>query len=220
MENWTKQSDAAHESAKAGAVDRVKKLMVDGIYRLYLAGPMTGHREYNYPAFFEAEDRLLRMGLVPLNPARSFDGDTSRPRADYIRADLNFLRVCHAIAVLPRWRMSRGARLEVAIGYELGLPILDAETLLPVDRAALEVVEVDREEPLIEAVEAFVRDWDCIGCMDGATEALANLLRLAAEARGGMATAMDAACRHAAESGVEAVAQGRIMDAVEKGAAA
>jgi hypothetical protein len=38
--------------------------------RVYIAGPMTGHRNYNFEEFFSAEARLLAYGMDPVNPAR------------------------------------------------------------------------------------------------------------------------------------------------------
>ena len=97
--------------------------------RIYISGPMTGVPEHNFPAFFAAEERLKQAGFQPLNPARNFGGQTDRPRADYIRADLELLLQCDGIAMLPGWQKSRGAKLEYMIAWELGLPVIDIATL-------------------------------------------------------------------------------------------
>jgi len=97
--------------------------------RIYISGPMTGVPEHNFPAFFAAEERLTQAGFQPLNPARNFGGETDRPRAEYIRADLELLLQCDGIAMLPGWEKSRGAKLEYLIAWELGLPVIDIATL-------------------------------------------------------------------------------------------
>lgn len=37
---------------------------------VYIAGPMTGRPNYNFDAFFAAEERLRREGYKVLNPAK------------------------------------------------------------------------------------------------------------------------------------------------------
>lgn len=97
--------------------------------RLYISGPMTGLPEHNFPAFFAAEERLRQAGFEPLNPARHFDGETDRDRAEYMRADMELLLRCDGLAMLPGWEQSRGAKLEYMIAWELRLPVLDIAML-------------------------------------------------------------------------------------------
>jgi hypothetical protein len=96
--------------------------------RVYIAGPMTGLPEFNYPAFHAAEDDWTREGWDVSNPATNFGGDTSRAYRDYIRADLRMLAEADAIAFLPGWRKSKGATFEHAVATMLGLEMYDAET--------------------------------------------------------------------------------------------
>ena len=37
--------------------------------RIYIAGPMTGYENYNFPAFDIARDRLKNLGHEPISPA-------------------------------------------------------------------------------------------------------------------------------------------------------
>lgn len=93
---------------------------------------MSGLPEHNIPAFIAAAARLRQMGLVVLNPAEL--PHTTMPGAtweDCIRADVEALMRCGAVAVLPGWQRSRGATLEVYLARQIGLPILDAQTLEP-----------------------------------------------------------------------------------------
>lgn len=36
---------------------------------IYIAGPMSGYPEFNFPAFFAAEDTLRHEGFIVFNPA-------------------------------------------------------------------------------------------------------------------------------------------------------
>ena len=119
---------------------------------LYLAGPMTGMPDFNYPAFNAAAKRLRADPRVAqlVNPAERFNGRTDLPHKTYIRAALQAVkelypgywlhadhparkRIARAIALLPGWTDSPGAIAEVALAKALGYAVLDAETLLPLD---------------------------------------------------------------------------------------
>ena len=72
---------------------------------------MTGLPENNYPAFHEAARTLRLVRSQP--PAPTW--------AEYMRTDLRALLDCEAIALLPGWEQSRGARCEVSIAEDLGM---------------------------------------------------------------------------------------------------
>lgn len=96
--------------------------------RLYVAGPMTGLPEFNYPAFFEAEEALIAAGYDVLNPARTEGRDGCESWLDFMRASLRDISHADAIATLPGWSDSKGACLEVQIahGLQLGVrPVTD-----------------------------------------------------------------------------------------------
>ena len=99
--------------------------------RIYIAGPMTGMPEHNFPAFHSAAQRLRRAGWDVVNPAENFSGRTDLPRADYMRADVAALVECDAIALLPGWEDSRGAKVEYLLAREMGLKTIDVATLAP-----------------------------------------------------------------------------------------
>lgn len=98
---------------------------------LYLSGPMSGYPDYNRPAFAAARKALRDRGHRVTCPAES--GLTPSPEvtwADYLRHDLRLLLDVEAVAVLPGWELSRGARLEVDVAHRLGLPTYPVEQLL------------------------------------------------------------------------------------------
>ncbi len=92
--------------------------------RVYLSGPMTGYPEHNFPAFHAAREQLRSEGFEVLCPAEAGEV-TGWTWEEYLRRDLAMVLLAHAVVVLPGWRDSRGARLEVHVARELGLPIAD-----------------------------------------------------------------------------------------------
>jgi hypothetical protein len=126
--------------------------------KLYLSGPMTGRPGFNYPAFHDAAARLRGAGHEVFNPAESFGGDTSLPRDVYMRHDLEQLLQVEAVAVLPGWEASHGATLEVRVAHELGLPVVDADTLEPVPHEPWLPAPAPRLTVLEEAARITSRD--------------------------------------------------------------
>jgi nucleoside 2-deoxyribosyltransferase len=110
--------------------------------RVYIAGPMTGYPDHNYPAFFEAERILEENGFEVVNPARLHGGfdvqsallmRASNPKTwhEYIRADLREMLTCDAVFTLPGWAASKGAQLEVGIAEQVGMNIIHDFDLFP-----------------------------------------------------------------------------------------
>ncbi len=99
--------------------------MSDVPKRLYLAGPMSGYAEHNYPEFNSVAALLRADGYEVFNPAENVDGGVRRPRSFYMRRDIPALMDCDAIVVLPNWQQSRGACLEMWIAIDLDIPIFN-----------------------------------------------------------------------------------------------
>ena len=55
--------------------------------RVYIAGPMSGLPEFNYPAFHAAAEKLRGMGFHVENPAE-INSDPATPWAQCMRADI------------------------------------------------------------------------------------------------------------------------------------
>lgn len=97
--------------------------------RVYLAGPMTGFEDFNFPAFNKMAAHLRAQGYVVENPAEHGVVDNA-DWADYMAYDLTRLGLCGQVAVLPGWENSKGARLEVHIARELGMTVVNAHDLV------------------------------------------------------------------------------------------
>lgn len=88
---------------------------------VYIAGPMTGLPENNYPAFYAAEEALTAAGHAVLNPARNGTIVGSNAWQQYMRPSIAQVLQAEAVALLPGWVNSRGATLERRIATALGL---------------------------------------------------------------------------------------------------
>jgi hypothetical protein len=110
---------------------------------VYLAGPMSGYDEYNFPAFEAAALDLRERGFEVYSPAEMDEAEGIVPpkgktKIDYSPQWYHFLqRDIHLITsgkvqggvFLPGWHGSRGARLEYDVMERLGLATLSYPTL-------------------------------------------------------------------------------------------
>ncbi len=94
--------------------------------RVYLAGPMTGYAEFNFPAFNAEAARLRSAGFDVVNPADHGIVDGAG-WCDYLRYDIAQLSRCESIHFLPGWEKSKGALLERSIAVSLGMPMTFAD---------------------------------------------------------------------------------------------
>jgi nucleoside 2-deoxyribosyltransferase len=97
--------------------------------RLYLAGPMTGYSDLNFPLFHAETARLRALGFDVVNPAE-INVDPSKGWAECLKADIAQLVTCDGIALLPEWNRSKGATFEHHIAETLGLDIRNAHEIV------------------------------------------------------------------------------------------
>lgn len=93
--------------------------------RCYIAGPMSGYPDLNYPAFAEASQRLREQGYGVVSPAELNPVET--PYEDAMKNDIRALIDCNFICFLDGWEKSKGATLEAHIATVLGIERLDAQ---------------------------------------------------------------------------------------------
>ena len=96
---------------------------MSGQNRAYLAGPMTGHVDYNYPAFHRAAAYYRAMGIDIVSPAELHGDDFGKTWGEYLAVDLAALDTCGTIILLPGWNNSRGAKVELCRAIERGLDV-------------------------------------------------------------------------------------------------
>lgn len=110
--------------------------------KVYVAGPMTGIENYNWPAFEEAAAMLRRWGYEVVSPteideemdavivSRLTDGTVwnvrTTPSFDYdsvLATDLKHVENSDAIYLLQGWQKSKGARMELETALRCGLVV-------------------------------------------------------------------------------------------------
>jgi hypothetical protein len=90
--------------------------------KLYIAGPMTGLPDLNFPAFHAQAAQLRAQGHEVVNPAE-LNPDPSIAWAVCMLRDLEELSRCEGIVMLPGWEQSPGAQIERLWAGRLGLHV-------------------------------------------------------------------------------------------------
>jgi hypothetical protein len=98
---------------------------------------MSGLPQFNFPAFYEAAEKLRALGFEVVSPAelddaedagaalKSKDGnakDAKRSWGDFLARDVKMLADTgiQGIVFLPNWQNSKGAKLEAFVGLLQG----------------------------------------------------------------------------------------------------
>jgi hypothetical protein len=118
---------------------------------------MTGYEEYNFPLFRKYAQWLRQHGYEVVSPEELESLETG-PRKSweyYLKRDLRELLTCDAVAVLPGWESSRGATLEVYVGWRLGFSIFDARDFVLLDVSKYDFSKVQNETNAQAFVRAF-----------------------------------------------------------------
>lgn len=92
--------------------------------KIYIAGPMTGLPDFNYPAFNAAAAKLRAMGHEVLNPAENPE-PACRTWQGYMRLALAQLVQCECIVMLPGWADSKGAMIERKLAQTLEMEVVN-----------------------------------------------------------------------------------------------
>lgn len=109
---------------------------------LYLAGPMSGIPQFNYPAFMTAAEQLREKGYRVRNPAELDDPETKAAAmaspdgslgsgvcngetwGDFLARDVKLVAdEVDGICLIAGWQYSRGARLEAFVALSVQKPV-------------------------------------------------------------------------------------------------
>lgn len=95
--------------------------------RLYVIGPVTGMSYLNRPAF-EAAARQLHeaLGCAVEIPHDTVPADASW--MDAMRLSIKAMMGCDGVAVLPGWRESHGASIELELAKAIGMTVHSVPT--------------------------------------------------------------------------------------------
>lgn len=114
---------------------------------VYISGPMSGHPDFNFPAFERAAKTLRAQGFIVISPHENFGEATHFGRKHYMRADIMNVLQADWVCVLAGWMLSKGAKLEVLIAHELGLPVIRYNGRTPVDINERSAAEIRVDNP-------------------------------------------------------------------------
>lgn len=91
---------------------------------IYVSGPMTGIKDNNVPAFARAAKALRKAGYKVVNPGE-YEGPANKLTwEECLWRDLILIgQKCFAVATLPGWEKSRGAKLEIHVAKALSMPV-------------------------------------------------------------------------------------------------
>lgn len=128
------------------------------ISRVFLAGPMRGRYEYNFPAFFEAALDLRSRGLDVHNPAQVDEqrgflwlwveaADANTLPGWAVASCEQAINEVDAVVVLPDWHRSEGVAREIAQADRLGLPVLSYPSLVPISPVERQLAGIDPAKP-------------------------------------------------------------------------
>lgn len=111
----------------------------------YIAGPMSGIEDYNFPKFNEVADKLIQAGYIVENPAETDISDEfpdyfevhneddwtveSSAYQLYLKKSFRKLLSCNHLVLLEGWQDSRGARCELEIAKALNFVILTEQDI-------------------------------------------------------------------------------------------
>lgn len=90
--------------------------------KIYIAGPMTGRPEFNYPAFYQAAALLRANGHAVINPAEN-PAPACGSWLGYMRMSVAQVASVDCVVMLPGWPFSKGARIEYLLAKLLGLGV-------------------------------------------------------------------------------------------------
>jgi hypothetical protein len=117
--------------------------------RLYLAGPMSGIPDLNYPAFHAEAARLRALGYHVENPAENPVPECGT-WVGYMKMAIAQVISCDALVCLPGWSKSKGATLEVFLASRLKMKLRMAadvtESELPLVKNSTVVVPIEVPE--------------------------------------------------------------------------
>jgi nucleoside 2-deoxyribosyltransferase len=99
--------------------------------KVYLAGPMRGYPEFNFPAFDAYRDALIKKGYEVISPAdldrkAGFDPSdvvTGELQREMITRDVQAICTCDALVLMPGWESSTGVKVEKALAEFLNLEV-------------------------------------------------------------------------------------------------
>jgi len=125
---------------------------------IYIAGPMRGLPGANWDEFDRVRDLVAARDAIPVSPAdldreqglHPMEVLSETQMRDCMKRDCAALLDCNAVALLPGWIDSEGAKAEHTLAQAVGIPTMAVSTRTEV----VWIVHVARGHMQRQAVEA------------------------------------------------------------------
>ena len=93
---------------------------------LYISGPYSGLVDANIQAAREVAIELWEKGFTVITPhlnTQNMEVDCKATWEQYIEGDLEIISRCDGVVMMPRWRESRGSKIEREYAFYCKVPI-------------------------------------------------------------------------------------------------
>lgn len=103
--------------------------------KIYIAGPYRAKTEYEIAENIQHAEKYakkywaLGYGVFCPHKNSAFFGGVC-PDEQFLEADLQFLKMCDIVVMIPGWTQSKGARDEHALAQKLGKEIIYADNII------------------------------------------------------------------------------------------
>lgn len=102
------------------------------LQKCYIAGKISGLPMSEYKANFEmAKKEVKAMGFEPVCPI-DLPHIHGKSWQEYMRECLTEMLKCDKIYALTNWKMSKGAKIEIALAEELGIKIINQREMVKI----------------------------------------------------------------------------------------
>ena len=114
--------------------------VLESMKTVYLSGKMAGIPDLNRDSFKEAREILRSRGYIVVCPHENSQDHLDQSRAFHMRRDIEHVLEVDGLFVLPGYRMSRGACLEIAVALEIGIPVREFGTDKPITSVIVPII--------------------------------------------------------------------------------
>lgn len=130
--------------------------------KVFISGPMTGYKDFNFKKFDSIADILSRAGVDVVNPVnicRKYKKETvltdKSTFARMVEEQQTTEKACSAILMLDGWETSNGARLELNTALRNGLDVFQEKDISLV----IELASNPNAKLAVALREIYDEDW-------------------------------------------------------------
>ena len=94
--------------------------------KIFIAGPMSGIKDYNRPAFHAAAAKLRAKGHEVVSPSELITDANYTKWSAAMRICVAEMMTCDMVVALPGWSTSKSACIAIDLAYELEMHVIGA----------------------------------------------------------------------------------------------